>query len=189
MPPAARTPVLGVSTPTFIGAFWAIAGIGKAAAPVAAAVVAMNFRRLSLKAISSSLWVRLARRVFACRRLMRRSASGPPSRRVRAVVALMAITICYFVDHKRIFGRSRRSGRDLPGTARRRKSHTMLAHMLIRTGLAVLCAGLGGAHIQAQTTDPAESAIRAAIMKWTADVNARNSGEICNLFAPDLRYD
>jgi hypothetical protein len=47
---------LGVSTPTFIGAFCAIDGIGKAAAPVAAAVPTMNFRRLSRKAISSSLW-------------------------------------------------------------------------------------------------------------------------------------
>jgi len=65
----------------------------------------------------------------------------------------------------------------------------MLAHMLIRTGLAVLIAGLAGTQIRAQTTDSAQSAIRAAIMQWTADFNARNSREICNLFAPDLRYD
>jgi ketosteroid isomerase-like protein len=61
--------------------------------------------------------------------------------------------------------------------------------MLIRTGLAVLFVGLAGTHICAQTTDPAQDQIRSVIMKWTADFNARNSGEICNLFAPDLRYD
>jgi ketosteroid isomerase-like protein len=65
----------------------------------------------------------------------------------------------------------------------------MLSPMLIRTGLAVLFVGLAGTHICAQTTDPAQDQIRSAIMKWTADFNARNSGEICNLFAPDLRYD
>jgi ketosteroid isomerase-like protein len=65
----------------------------------------------------------------------------------------------------------------------------MLAHMLIRTALAVLFVGLAGTHIRAQTTDPVQNEIRAAIMKWTADFNARNSRGICNLFAPDLRYD
>jgi ketosteroid isomerase-like protein len=65
----------------------------------------------------------------------------------------------------------------------------MLSPMLIRTGLAVLFVGLAGTHICAQTTDPAQDQIHSAIMKWTADFNARNSREICNLFAPDLRYD
>lgn len=36
---------------------------------------------------------------------------------------------------------------------------------------------------------PAELAIRAALAQWTADFNARNAGSICDLFAPDLRYD
>jgi hypothetical protein len=66
MPPAASTPVLGVSTPTFIGAFWAIDGIGNVAAPVTAAVPAMNVRRLSRKAICFSLWRGVV--CAACRR-------------------------------------------------------------------------------------------------------------------------
>jgi steroid delta-isomerase len=61
--------------------------------------------------------------------------------------------------------------------------------MLIRAGLALLFVGFAGTHMRAQTTDPTQGQIRAAIMKWTADFNARNSREICNLFAPDLRYD
>jgi uncharacterized protein (TIGR02246 family) len=35
----------------------------------------------------------------------------------------------------------------------------------------------------------AEKAIRDALMRWTADFNARDASRICDLFAPDLRYD
>jgi len=35
----------------------------------------------------------------------------------------------------------------------------------------------------------AEKAIRDALSKWTEDFNARNATRICDLFAPDLRYD
>ena len=41
----------------------------------------------------------------------------------------------------------------------------------------------------AQSVDPAQAAIRAALSQWTADFNARNSRRICDLFASDLRYD
>jgi ketosteroid isomerase-like protein len=36
--------------------------------------------------------------------------------------------------------------------------------------------------------DPA-STIRDALAQWRADFNARRAAQICNLFAPDLRYD
>jgi steroid delta-isomerase len=41
----------------------------------------------------------------------------------------------------------------------------------------------------AQSADPAEAAIRATLLQWTADFKARKSATICDLFAPDLRYD
>jgi uncharacterized protein (TIGR02246 family) len=37
-------------------------------------------------------------------------------------------------------------------------------------------------------TDP-KKAIRDALTKWTADFNSRDATSICDLFAPDLRYD
>ncbi len=47
---------------------------------------------------------------------------------------------------------------------------------------------LAGAH-PSFAQSPAELAIRAALAQWTADFNARNAGTVCDLFAPDLRYD
>lgn len=42
----------------------------------------------------------------------------------------------------------------------------------------------------AQTpANEAETAIRGALVKWTADFNARDTARICDLFAPDLVYD
>jgi uncharacterized protein (TIGR02246 family) len=34
-----------------------------------------------------------------------------------------------------------------------------------------------------------EAAVRSALAAWNADFNAGNADRICNLFAPDLRYD
>jgi steroid delta-isomerase len=34
-----------------------------------------------------------------------------------------------------------------------------------------------------------EQAIRAALLAWTADFNAGRADHICDLFAPELRYD
>ena len=50
-----------------------------------------------------------------------------------------------------------------------------------------LAAPLGTA--TAQSDAGAEKAIRDALAKWTADFNARDASRICDLFAPDLRYD
>ena len=41
----------------------------------------------------------------------------------------------------------------------------------------------------AQSDGAAEKAIRDALSKWTDDFNARDATRICDLFAPDLRYD
>jgi len=41
----------------------------------------------------------------------------------------------------------------------------------------------------AQSADSAQDAIRTALLRWTADFNARKSAAICDLFAPDLLYD
>ena len=41
----------------------------------------------------------------------------------------------------------------------------------------------------AQSDSAAEKAIRDSLSKWTQDFNARDATRICDLFAPDLRYD
>ena len=41
----------------------------------------------------------------------------------------------------------------------------------------------------AEPSEAPETAIRAVLAKWTADFNAGNAGEACNLFSPELRYD
>ena len=41
----------------------------------------------------------------------------------------------------------------------------------------------------AQPIAPAEKAIRNAFTGWMADFNAARADRICNLFAPELRYD
>ena len=43
--------------------------------------------------------------------------------------------------------------------------------------------------VAAQSDAGAEKAIRDALSKWTTDFNARDASRICDLFAPDLRYD
>ena len=53
--------------------------------------------------------------------------------------------------------------------------------------LAVVCGALTGLPALADTV--AETAIRDALTRWTADFNARDANRICDLFAPDLRYD
>ena len=49
----------------------------------------------------------------------------------------------------------------------------------------ILATSLGPLSAEA---DPA-SAVRAALEAWRDDFNARRAGHICDLFAPDLRYD
>jgi ketosteroid isomerase-like protein len=48
---------------------------------------------------------------------------------------------------------------------------------------------LTGPQAIAQGGTAAQGDVRAALLNWTADFNARKSGAICDLFAPDLRYD
>ena len=64
---------------------------------------------------------------------------------------------------------------------------------LTRRWLAILASAcvLGGSWslAGAQSNDSPESAIRAALAKWTSAFNARDASHICDLFAPDLVYD
>ncbi len=53
--------------------------------------------------------------------------------------------------------------------------------------LATLLASCWAMTAMADTA--AEKAIRGALSKWTDDFNARDASRICDLFAPDLRYD
>jgi ketosteroid isomerase-like protein len=55
--------------------------------------------------------------------------------------------------------------------------------------LALLACGVFSAAAAAQPADKAETAIREALAKWTADFNARDAPRICDLFALDLVYD
>ena len=51
------------------------------------------------------------------------------------------------------------------------------------------CFGVLAGAASAQPNDRVEATIRAALTKWTSDFNARDASRICDLFAPDLRYD
>jgi uncharacterized protein (TIGR02246 family) len=60
--------------------------------------------------------------------------------------------------------------------------------------LATLLAGcwltaVAGSPAAAQSDAVAEKAIRDALSRWTDEFNARDATRICDLFAPDLRYD
>jgi uncharacterized protein (TIGR02246 family) len=41
----------------------------------------------------------------------------------------------------------------------------------------------------AQSGDEARAAVRAALLQWSADFNARDTQHVCDLFSPDLRYN
>jgi steroid delta-isomerase len=63
-----------------------------------------------------------------------------------------------------------------------------------RRVLAALLAGcwlaaVAGSPAAAQSNAAAEKDIRDALSRWTAEFNARDATRICDLFAPDLRYD
>lgn len=56
--------------------------------------------------------------------------------------------------------------------------------------LAILLTGCWAlAGVPAMADAEGEKAIRDALTKWTADFNSRDATRICDLFAPDLRYD
>ena len=56
---------------------------------------------------------------------------------------------------------------------------------------AIISIALGGMmpDAAAEPREAPEAAIRAVLEKWTADFNAGNADEVCNLFSPELRYD
>ncbi|SEP44510.1 steroid delta-isomerase [Rhodospirillales bacterium URHD0017] len=58
-----------------------------------------------------------------------------------------------------------------------------------RCVLATLLIGWVLTGLPAAADTQAEKAIRDALSKWTDDFNARDATRICDLFAPDLRYD
>jgi uncharacterized protein (TIGR02246 family) len=59
-----------------------------------------------------------------------------------------------------------------------------------RRALAAVLAGCWAlTGLPAAADAEAEKAIRDALTRWTADFNARDASRICDLFAPDLRYD
>ncbi|MGH7690178.1 MAG: YybH family protein [Gemmatimonadaceae bacterium] len=57
----------------------------------------------------------------------------------------------------------------------------------VTTLLVLVAISVGGTGLRA-ADDPAAD-IRAALERWRADFNARRAAHICDLFAPDLRYD
>jgi len=65
----------------------------------------------------------------------------------------------------------------------------MIEHRSRQLGAVLLIMTLAGVPTAAQTPDPAQDEVRAALLKWTADFNAGNKREICDIFARDLRYD
>jgi ketosteroid isomerase-like protein len=54
-------------------------------------------------------------------------------------------------------------------------------------GCALLIAGVAPA--RAETEADAAAVIRTALAKWVVDFNTGNTRAVCDLFAPDLRYD
>jgi ketosteroid isomerase-like protein len=65
----------------------------------------------------------------------------------------------------------------------------MFGALLHGSSPALMAVALAVSPAAAQNADPAQDAIRAALLQWTADFNARKSAAVCDLFAPDLRYD
>ena len=65
----------------------------------------------------------------------------------------------------------------------------MFRSMLRGASPALIAVVLAASQAAGQSADPAQDAIRTALLRWTADFNARKSAAICDLFAPDLRYD
>jgi hypothetical protein len=56
------------------------------------------------------------------------------------------------------------------------------AGRLLTVGLSLVAASPASA----QAVDKEQAAIRAALLKWTNEFNARDPSHICDLFAPDL---
>ena len=63
-----------------------------------------------------------------------------------------------------------------------------LSMLRMTAAAAILTACPCALHAATVDTDPA-STIRSALEQWRTDFNARRVAHICDLFAPDLRYD
>src|SRR6516165_9761926 len=139
-----------------MGAFWAIDGIGKPAAPVAAAAVpAMNVRRLSRKTIFSSLGCGHPRRRLACRRRRRRSTSG----------------LALFLGFAPLLPLRRLQYDPSSITSGYLAAQPMFRSMLRGASPALIAVVLAASQAAGQSADPAQDAIRTALLRWTADFN------------------
>ncbi len=76
-----------------------------------------------------------------------------------------------------------------PTTSGYLADYRMFGSLLRGARPALIVVALASSRAAAQSANPAEDAIRAALLHWTADFNARKSAQICDLFASDLRYD
>jgi steroid delta-isomerase len=65
---------------------------------------------------------------------------------------------------------------------------TVIRHVLGPLIAVPLAWALAGSPAISADSDPKDQ-VRAALLNWTADFNARKADAICDLFAPDLRYD
>jgi ketosteroid isomerase-like protein len=69
------------------------------------------------------------------------------------------------------------------------RSKWVATAMLRRLMIALILISPTGSRSRSQSAEPDQTAIRAALTKWTDDFNAGNVAAVCGLFAPDLRYD
>jgi steroid delta-isomerase len=65
----------------------------------------------------------------------------------------------------------------------------MTARRALLGAVAGAVVSLAVASASAAGNEAAEAEIRQALASWTERFNARDAGAICDLFAPDLRYD
>lgn len=85
---------------------------------------------------------------------------------------------------------SRRTGNVSSSVSRAREQRVQRAPIVksVIAGLLTLCTlslSLSASCIAKDSTEAAQNEIRAALEKWTRDFNARNSSQVCSLFAPD----
>ena len=65
-----------------------------------------------------------------------------------------------------------------------------MTRLILRmTAVAVILTARPCALTAATVDKEPASTIRSALVQWRADFNARRAAHICDLFAPDLRYD
>jgi steroid delta-isomerase len=65
----------------------------------------------------------------------------------------------------------------------------VFAAILYRIAVYESTPGASAASEALDSTGAGEAAVRSALAQWNADFNAGNAERICDLFAPELRYD